>query len=80
MCPILRIQGNINPGNKRDLPRLIQESLRRPQRTLGIASKSHMCKTKAAYSCLRSQVAKTLEVRKNSSDMAREKSQERTRR
>lgn len=50
MCPILRIQGKLNPGNKGDFPRLIQESLRGVQRTLGIASKSHTRKTRPAYS------------------------------
>ena len=70
MCPILRIQGKLNPGNKGDFPRLIQESLCSVRRTLGIASKSHTCKNQTRLFGLTVASGKTLGVRTNASDKA----------
>lgn len=61
MCPILRIQGKLNRGNNADFPRLIEESVRRQQRTLDSASKSHVRTNQSCIIGLTVADGKTLE-------------------
>ncbi len=63
MYPILRTRGKADLGNKGLFPCLIQESLCRRQRTLGIASKSHACPQASCLTGLTDSGDRTLEAK-----------------